>query len=539
MYKSRKSALDICAKSGTAVPGDVSRDLVFYHFQQDHASILRTAPLQVALVEQWMHGFARWAVRDREDQTLTAEFDYITGRATEILAALDVLERVLLSGGPAYLRAGTRTDATDLVARFSAFRTSHVRTLVHEGLRHDMLAPIHDDFRAILAAYEQLHAAVPRFIEGVKRQVDTEGTAYSRDGTEQDQFIARTLGGIFRAFIRGLLGSQLKPPDGFRSRTTAPTTPTTSSTALAATFNFSPQSTTVSPIAGHTAGFLPAPGGFATVQQNPAASYPSSGPYSLENQARQVAHGYRSYGPYMGPAPGGSSDGIDLTPEFRRLLFAHQIVAGHRLPGQLSSLPPDNLPPLTPLDVLHAPRTLAFNAGPGQAPYAPQGPYAPFVQPAPPPYHTGATMTPRDAGGAGARARPRTVQDVNPGLSDELYIPYSYGMLGAHSPYRTMRPPEACYECGMRGAHYGNECPQRFIRVRGEVPPGWRRSGRTADKDPAQWTGADLTDEARAAYRTFLANVPVTQHRNFPITIDEIVGAVPPLARKGLGGTRP
>ena len=73
----------------------------------------------------------------------------------------------------------------------------------------------------------------------------------------------------------------------------------------------------------------------------------------------------------------------------------------------------------------------------------------------------------------------------------------------------------------------------------GEAPPGWRRNGRTAEKDPAQWNGADLTDEARAAYRTFLAAVPVVQHRNFPITVDEIAGSAPPLARKGLGGTRP
>ena len=138
-----------------------------------------------------------------------------------------------------------------------------------------------------------------------------------------------------------------------------------------------------------------------------------------------------------------------------------------------------------------------------------------------------------------ARPRPRTTQDVAPGLSDELYIPYSYGMLGSFSPYRNMRPPESCYECGLRGAHFGNECPQRFIRVRGEAPPGWRRSGRTADKDPAQWNGPDLTDEARAAYRTFLAATPVAQHRNFPISVDEIAGAVPPLARTGLGGPRP
>jgi len=123
-------------------------------------------------------------------------------------------------------------------------------------------------------------------------------------------------------------------------------------------------------------------------------------------------------------------------------------------------------------------------------------------------------------------------------VSDDLYIPYSYGMLGSHSPYRHQRPPEACFECGLRQAHFGNECPQRFVRIRGEAPPGWRKNGRTADKDPAQWNGPDLTDAARAEYRAFISTHHLAPHRVFPVTIDDIVGSAPPLARKGVLGAR-
>jgi len=213
-YKARRTALDMCAKNGTAIPDDVSRDLVFFHFQQDHSSIIRTAPLPVALIEQWMHGFGRWAVRDRGDETSSADFDYITTEATRILAELVAVERSLRSGEGGYLRPGTRRAATDLVVKFSVFRTAHVRKLVNIGLKHASLGSVHDDFRTILAAYEQLHAAVPRYLDRIQHQIDTEGSVHSRVATEQEEFISRTLGAVFRAFIRGLLGNSLKPPEG-------------------------------------------------------------------------------------------------------------------------------------------------------------------------------------------------------------------------------------------------------------------------------------------------------------------------------------
>jgi len=222
-------------------------------------------------------------VRDRGDKTLTSDFSYITGEASRILGELDVLDRAMRAGQTAHLRTGTRRAAADLFSKFSTFRTDHVWDLVQSSLKYPVLRPFYEDFRTILAAYEQLHTAVPRFVDGVQRQIDTESAAFSNLENEQEEFTARHLGGIYRSFIRGILGSALKmqEPSPTKQHSSASTTQT--NTSLAATFNFSPQSTSVTQVPGYTAGFLPAPGGMATVQQNAMDVYPVSGPFSLDN----------------------------------------------------------------------------------------------------------------------------------------------------------------------------------------------------------------------------------------------------------------
>ena len=101
------------------------------------------------------------------------------------------------------------------------------------------------------------------------------------------------------------------------------------------------------------------PGGFSTLQNE----HPSTGPFSLESMARQIAHGYRAFGPYAGPGPhGAGNEGLDLKPEFRRLLAAHQVLWGHRQVGQLLSLPPPDLPPIAPYDTVFG--AGAFASGP-------------------------------------------------------------------------------------------------------------------------------------------------------------------------------
>ena len=506
--------------------------LVFYHFQQDHGALLRRTPLPVDKVEIWMYGFGRWAVRKASDDTNSADFICIRDTAAKTLAELDEAWRCIASNPGYTIRVATRRNATDLISKFSAFRTNHVRKIVQIGLGMPQLVAMHDDFRTILAAYEQLDASLKSLIESLIEQIDNEGLALS-ESTEQEEFIGRTFIGFFRSFIRGLLGSSHIPSSSLPLAKSSSLAAARQSPALSATFNFGAPSASLSTAFNHgtqvsssSAGFMPAPGDITTLQHARDA-YPASGPFSLDSIVRQVAHGYRAFGQYIGPGGGGAQEGTDLKPEFRRILAAHQILWGHRQYGNLITQPPGELPPLIPYDVAFGPGSTVFASGTTQG----------GTQQLPAPsYGSGGTQqTPNGSGGRTDGSRGRTAPGALLPQSDELYIPYSYGMLGSYSPYRNMRPPDSCYECGLRSAHFGNECPQRFARLRGEVPPGWRKSGRTADKEPSHWQGPDLTDEARAAYRTFIATHHLSAHKSFPISADDIAGDAPPQARKAGG----
>ena len=54
------------------------------------------------------------------------------------------------------------------------------------------------------------------------------------------------------------------------------------------------------------------------------------------------------------------------------------------------------------------------------------------------------------------------------------YISVFGRVLGAYSPYRGLSlPPDlTCFECNAAVHHFGNDCPTRFARVRGETRPG-------------------------------------------------------------------
>ena len=130
--------------------------------------------------------------------------------------------------------------------------------------------------------------------------------------------------------------------------------------------------------------------------------------------------------------------------------------------------------------------------------------------------------------------------------SDELCIPYSTGMLGSFSPYRSSPYPRelTCFECQAVQHHYATECPSRFVRVRGKAPPGWKvdSPGRAA-KDESAWNGSELTDAARARYREFITKLSLQPHVAFLVTVDDIVGPAPvpnrrPIPRPGRGRGR-
>jgi hypothetical protein len=81
--------------------------------------------------------------------------------------------------------------------------------------------------------------------------------------------------------------------------------------------------------------------------------------------------------------------------------------------------------------------------------------------------------------------------------------------------------------------HYATECPSRFVRVRGEAPPGWRvDTPGWAVKDDTAWNGPELPDAARARYRDFVTKFSLITHGSFPITVEEILGPAPVPARR-------
>jgi hypothetical protein len=113
-----------------------------------------------------------------------------------------------------------------------------------------------------------------------------------------------------------------------------------------------------------------------------------------------------------------------------------------------------------------------------------------------------------------------------------------------------MKPLGACFECNRNDGHFALECPTKFARVKGDVPPGWRIDGPgQVSKNPAEWNAAqtELTDAARALYRTFAARFPIAPANIYPMSIDEITAAAPPAQRRpaytnpprGTGGSRP
>jgi hypothetical protein len=123
-------------------------------------------------------------------------------------------------------------------------------------------------------------------------------------------------------------------------------------------------------------------------------------------------------------------------------------------------------------------------------------------------------------------------------MSDELCIPYSAGILGPFSPCRASPYPRelTCFECQAVQRHYATECPSRFVRVRGEAPPGWKvdSPGRAA-KDESAWNGPELTDAARARYREFITKAlkfSLPPHVAFPFTVDDIVRPAPVANRR-------
>jgi hypothetical protein len=112
-----------------------------------------------------------------------------------------------------------------------------------------------------------------------------------------------------------------------------------------------PQGTVQWPLQGTAASPVPPPAPAYTTIQHPLAPAYAPSPIekepSLDTLARQTAAGYRLAGPLLNGISGGGAEGIDPSPQARRVLHAQQVLLGIRAPGPLTSTPPaGGVPPV-------------------------------------------------------------------------------------------------------------------------------------------------------------------------------------------------
>ena len=208
---------------------------------------------------------------------------------------------------------------------------------------------------------------------------------------------------------------------------------------------------------------------YPTAQQVPVTASPPD-PDTL---ARPIAAGCREVGALIGVPAGGSTEGPDLAQLACRVLHALPVQYGLRAAGMLTtSVPAGQLlpalhtkPPPYPGDGglqfpgLRVARVAAVCASALAAAVA---------------LHDAASGHLRRQG-SGVFWQPLRKRDSGSKQPFRTsYISVFGRVLGAYSPYRGLSlPPDLTrFECKAAVHHFGNDCPIRFARVRGETRPG-------------------------------------------------------------------
>ena len=530
-FKSRNAQTKQMVANGQSVPGGFFKPLLFYAFQHDRDGILNRSPILIRDLEEWAYLCGKWAIKDPQDACNTGDFREVLTSAEHIATRLHTLAASLTNHPYASVPGMLRTDLYHVLVRHSTVRLQYVRSLCDQACSTPGLHPYHQDYRLILSAYTRNHDTLDKFLSLVEKQIGTQSV--SRGPLEvQEGYCSRVFLAWATAFLAGLRGGAAPPPvsalDDPAPYTRDPAVIpgyATGTYLLPAASNFSTHQTIVTPIPGVHQWTPPPPPLYSTIQQptpGPQAhDHPPTGMFSLETMVRQTAAGYRDAGTLFA-LRSGSVDGTDLTLAARRVLWAHQLASGLRGHGPLISVPPDGeLPPLSSYPM----------------PYAPP----PVVAPAPPPpQHNVATWQTQ---------RPEPGPRPPPRNTDELTIPFSVTMLGQFTPYRSAKPQGRCFECQTDDGHFALECPVRFVRIKGEAPPGWRSDGPgRASKNPAEWSAnlSELTDAARANYRPYIQRFALVPANIYPISVDDITGVQPPAPKRPSypnpprgGGARP
>ena len=546
-WKFRTSQQNQLRAAGLHVPADFCPVWFFYTFQFDRNSLLATAPLKIHDLEQWLWMHARWVIADVNDMTKQSDFLHVLAQVDSLSGKLNKLANDLQSNPGLTVSQALRDDFAQVLRRFTVIRADFVVKIVADGLSEPGLCAFHAGMSTLGRIYAHDSASLSDFMRSVQEQINTQSSVFD-DSAQREGFVSKSFLCMARAFVCGVKGGPVPagpnpldtPPSALTGVAVAPLAPTAPPTPMAAAAP--PYS--VPPTAGASVGSsaltlqsvtaggqstMPPPL-YQTTQQAPVFASPSD-PDTL---ARQIAAGYREAGALIGAPAGGATDGLDLTPPARRVLHAMQVQSGMRAAGSLTTPAPVG----QPLPAVHT--------YPPPYPGAGGLPFPGYVSPAwqpstpahslpPSPYTTQRRDVPGVGGAASSGNLYATGQRPRAALSDELYIPYSTGLLGAYSPYRGISlPPElTCFECNAAVHHFGNECPTRFARVRGEAPPGWKIDGPGAvSKNPAAWTGPELTDAARAEYRGFITRLALVPHATHPVTADEIVAPAPPAPRR-------
>ena len=536
-WKLRNAQKQQLEAAGKRVPADFCPQVFFFTFQFDRMSMLVSSPIRVRELEQWAWMDGRWVIAEASDMSKSSDFLHILSNADELSARLGTFAEDLRRRPGLPVSQTLRQEVYQLLLRFTTVRARFVADVVEAGLGTPGLRDLHPEFAIIGRIYASNCASLPGFLKSVEDQLATQ-SVFHTDKSAQEDYCSKAFLCVARAFICGLKGGAA--PMGPNPLDEPPTTAAGVGTAVPVP-SFAPtQTPQIAPAslqqAVSVSTWSTPSSAYSSAQQPPDTLVLGTcdGQPTFDVMARQTAAGYRVAGPLLGGLAGGGAEGIDLTPSARRVLHAQQMLCGIRAAGALISTPPSGeLPPVSsyPPPLVGAPSVTT--PYPGMSSSARPPGMSVGLQP-PPSYSVGQRSGQRSSTGVGSGSL-ASLQSAPTGQSDDLYIPYSTGLLGSFSPYRGLAFPSnlTCFECGALQHHYAAECPSRFVRVRGEPPPGWKVDALGAVvKDHAAWNGPDLTDVTRAQYRSFLDKLSLVPHGNFPVSRDEILGPAPVLARR-------
>jgi len=210
-FNARAKTARTLATLGQPSPQSFFQPIIFFYFQQDHALLLRSLPLDLSKLDAWAYGFGRWAIVANNDACNGSDFQHMLLEAdkieTQLLAAIDTLR--IHPATP--LRNTLRAEANSLVTRFCDFRQREVSRLV--SLAHGLPSVAHllPQMVSIGRVYAYENASISGFLAQLERTLTTQ--AHGRGSIQaKEDFVTKAWASFYRAFIAGLRGADKPAP---------------------------------------------------------------------------------------------------------------------------------------------------------------------------------------------------------------------------------------------------------------------------------------------------------------------------------------